>query len=335
VTRNIAVVSTSINAAPSAYEAWSSDDRVDLIVAGDRKTPLMLRDYLTDVDGIYLSPEYQSAEFAWSELLGWNKIQRRSAAIMEVLRRKQYDYVITVDDDNFPLPNVTEFIDGHLRNFAAFPEQLTFISSKSPFLNTGALCSPMFHQRGVPYGVATTPIIVRANEGCRVVVAQAQVLGDPDCDAIERMAHAPDVKAVRTNAVIRPGVYAAFNTQATMWDIKWAPLMVCLPGIGRFDDIFASFLFHRIAREHNVGLFVGEPVVRQDRNEHNLVNDLRAELWGMHHTFDFITALQNAHISASMPLWHAWDELVYATGDILPRDTTAFAKAWVADWKTL
>jgi hypothetical protein len=335
VPRNIAVVSTSINAMPGAYEAWSSDDRVDLIVAGDRKTPLELREYLTDIDAVYLSPQYQSAEFTWSELLGWNKIQRRSAAIMEVLRRKQYDYVITVDDDNWPVPNVTEFINGHLRNFAAFPEQVTCLASKSPFLNTGALCSPMFHQRGVPYGVNTTPIIVRAHERTRVVVAQAQVLGDPDCDAIERMCYAPDVKAVRSNAIIRPGTYAAFNTQATMWSIEWAPLMVCLPGIGRYDDIFAAYLFHRISREHNVALFVGEPVVRQMRNEHDLIADLRQELWGMHFTFDFVGALQNAHISASMPLWHAWDELIYAAGDVLPRDTLAFAKAWVQDWKTL
>lgn len=334
MTRDIAVVSTSINATPAAYEAWASDDRVDLVVAGDRKTPLELREFLTDIDAVYLSPSYQSAEFTWSELLGWNKIQRRSAAIMEVLRRRQYRYVITVDDDNFPLPNVTEFINGHLRNFAATPEQLTCISSKSFFLNTGALCSPPFHQRGVPYGVPTQPIIVR-HPVTKIVVAQAQVLGDPDCDAIERICHAPDVKAVRTNAVVRPGVYAAFNTQATMWDIEWAPLMVCLPDIGRYDDIFASFLFHRMARAYNVALFVGEPVVRQDRNQHDLAADLRAELWGMNSTFDFVNALNGAHITSDMPLWHAWDELVYAAGDVLPRDTTAFAKAWVADWKKL
>ena len=332
--RNIAVVSTSINETPAAYEAWASDDRVDLIVAGDRKTPFTLRDFLTDIDAVYLSPEYQSAEFAWSELLGWNKIQRRSTAIMEVLRRRQYDYVITVDDDNFPLPDVTGFIDGHLTNFAAYPEQQTCISSKSQFVNTGALCTPQFHQRGVPYGVNTQPIIVY-NTGAPVVVAQAQVLGDPDCDAVERMVNAPNVRAIRSNAVVRPGAYAAFNTQATMWRIDWAPLMVCLPGIGRYDDIFASYLFHRMARQYQVALFVGEPVVRQDRNEHDLVADLRAELWGMHNVFDFVNALNNAYISNDMPLWHAWDELVYAAGDVLPRDTVAFAKAWVADWKTL
>lgn len=334
MTRNIAVVSTSINATPPAYEAWANDPRVDLVVAGDMKTPPKLKDFLTDIDAVYLSPTYQTATFTWSELLGWNRIQRRSTAIMEVLRRKQYDYVITVDDDNFPLPNATEFINGHLRNFTAFPDQVTCVSSKSPFLNTGALCHPQFHQRGVPYGINTQPIIVR-NSAAKVVVAQAQVLGDPDCDAIDRMCNAPNVTAVRTNAIVRPGIYAAFNTQATMWAIEWAPLMVCLPGIGRYDDIFASYLFHRMAAQYHVALFVGEPVVRQIRNEHDLVNDLRAELWGMSSTFDFVNALNSAHISRDMPLWHAWDELIYAAGDVLPRDTTTFAKAWVADWKTL
>lgn len=331
----IAVVSTSINARPEAYAQWAADPRVDLIVAGDYKTPPELHGYLDELGAVYLTPDDQSQRFpTWSHLIGWNNIQRRSTAIMSALQMGTYDYLITVDDDNHPHGGVTKFIDGFLDVFG--PNRLhTVMTSTSGYLNTGALCQPQFHQRGVPYGLNTSPWIVRTGATCEVVVAQAQVLGDPDCDAIERMCNAPYVTAVRSNAVVRSGVYAAFNTQATMWRADWAPVMACLPKIGRYDDIFASYIFARLSAAYRVSLFVGEPCVTQVRNDHDLVKDLRAELWGMERVFEFCGALNNAHVSKDMPLWQAYDELIYATAGILPRDTVSFAKAWVQDWRNL
>jgi hypothetical protein len=171
-------------------------------------------------------------------------------------------------------------------------------------------------------------------EGPRVVVSQAQVIGDPDCDAVERIANAPAVTAVAIDAAITPGVYAAFNSQATMWVRDWAPLMAVMPGIGRYDDIFGSYIFHRIAREYNVAMFVGTPCVRQDRNVHNLAADLRAELWGMHTVFDFCKALDEAHISRDMPLVEAYGELITAVAHILPSEAVKFAQAWARAWRS-
>lgn len=329
---SLAIVTTSINASPIVYREWAQVGT--LIVAGDHNSPPELEHYVKDIGGTYLSVEDQH-KYPFSAAIGWRNIQRRNVAIMHAYER-QFQYVLTVDDDNYPQQSAKQFIEGHMRALEAKPT--TTFSSPTGHLNTGMFCLPEFHQRGVPYGVIThiiQPVNVDYDRAPRIAVSQAQVLGDPDCDAVERMLHAPDVKAVRMDATITPGVYAAFNSQATMWQGAWAPVMAVLPHIGRYDDIFASFLFHRLAREYYVALHVGTPVVVQRRNEHNLLKDLGAELWGMSRVFTFIDEINRAHISADMPLHVAYSELIVAAAAVLPQPTVSFAEAWIKYWKEL
>lgn len=329
---SLAIVSTSINASPIVYREWANVGA--LIVAGDHNSPESLEHYIKDIGGTYLSPTDQAA-YPFSNAIGWRNIQRRNAAIMYAYER-QFQYILTVDDDNYPQQSASEFVQGHMRALQGQPD--TMYSSPTSWLNTGMFCLPEFHQRGVPYGVIThiiQPTPVPPGRVARVVVSQAQVMGDPDCDAIERMLHRPDVKAVRADAVITPGTYAAFNSQATMWEGAWAPVMAVLPHIGRYDDIFASYIFHRLAREYFVALHVGTPCVVQNRNTHNLLEDLRAELWGMSRVFTFVDEINRAHISADMPLHIAYSELIVAAAAVLPQPTIAFAEAWIKYWKEL
>lgn len=331
----VAIVSTSINSSPDVYTEWAKCG--DLIVAGDLNAPEALRHHLEQVGGLYLSVARQSVVYeALSNTIGWKNIQRRNIAIMYAMQNG-YDFVLTVDDDNLPQPTANAFLEGHLANLGVAAQAGWYLGSTTGFLNTGELCVPAFHQRGVPYGINTRPIVVQRDYGMpiEIVVSQAQVVGDPDCDAVERMCYAPNVMAVISDGVVLPGTYAPFNSQATLWRGDWAGVMACLPHIGRFDDIFASLIFSRIARAYGVTNYVGSPVMRQERNEHDLVKDLRAEVWGMRHTFTFTSALDNAYITNDMPLWHAYDEVLFAARDVLPQPTLKFVKEWVAMWKEL
>jgi hypothetical protein len=241
--------------------------------------------------------------------------------------------VLTVDDDNTPVSS--QFVAELTEELGNQP--VTTMSSKSGFLNLGNLCIPSFHQRGTPYGVDTSMNKTSTYLAGlpTVVVAQAMVLGDPDCDAVDRIVNAPDVKAVQNRIVVTPGVMAAFNSQATLWRGDWAPVMAVMPGVGRYDDIFASFIFHRMAATYNVALYAGDPVVQQDRNPHNLNKDLAAELFGMNVVFEFVARLNAAHISADMPKWVAYGELITAVEDLLPRDTVMFTREWTSGWNEL
>lgn len=335
----VAIVTTSINPAPASYIQWAKQGT--LIVAGDQNTPDTLKDFVTSLDGHYLHPQSQDAYTPGGEYLGWRNIQRRNAATWYALVGKEYDYIVTVDDDNFPAqaPNSPQaWIHGHIMNLYAFPESV--VGNSSGFVNTGDLCLPPFHQRGVPYGVDTRPRVsrlydrkMRPGSVPHVVVSQAQVLGSPDCDAVERIANDPTISAVQTDAIIEPGVYAAFNTQATVWKASYAPLLAVMPGIGRYDDIFGSYIFQRLGREYNFTNYVGTPCVTQHRNEHNLAADLRAELFGMNVTLDFCRALDQAHISADMPLVESYGELITAVAHLLPSEAVKFAQAWARAWR--
>jgi hypothetical protein len=325
--RNVAIVSTSINAAPMAYKAWA--EMGTLIVAGDHKTPNSLHDYVVGLGGLYLGVDKQS-NCPGSNFIGWNCIQRRNAAIWEALIMG-FDVIATVDDDN--APTSAFFMTDHVKQLGNRPA--TTMGARSGFVNLGELCIPAFHQRGTPYGVDTKPYVERAypGNGPEVVVCQAMVTGDPDCDAIDRMANSPTVAAVATDAVITPGAYAAFNSQATVWRRDWAPVMAVMPGVGRYDDIFASFIFARLAKTYNVALYAGTPVVHQNRNDHDLVKDLRAELFGMNIVYEFCAALSHAHISADMPIYESYSELITAVAHLLPSDAIKFAQAWGRAWR--
>lgn len=328
---DIAIVSTSINAKPSAYSEWATAGK--LIVAGDLNTPDGLEWYVRSRDGIYIAPDVQESKYLWSKHIGWKNIQRRNAAIWEAYIMG-FQYVLTVDDDNHPAVSAHQFVAGHID--AMMHKVESTVGSATDFLNTGIFTVPQFHQRGVPYGVYANATTIRSNtieSAPNIVVSQAQVLGDPDCDAVERIANAPMIVAVNANIVITPGTYAAFNSQATMWKHAWVPVMAVLPGIGRYDDIFASYIFARLAREYNVTVHVGDPCVTQLRNEHNLAADLRAELWGMQNVFAFCAALDRAHISSDMPLWMAYSELISACEGVLPVSTMKFAHEWVRSWR--
>lgn len=348
MSKRVAIISTSVSASPRAYVDWTANGEglCDLIVAGDHNSHPNTAKFVQNLGGVYLRPEEQD-HLPWSQVIGWRTIQRRNAALFYALKAG-YDYVLTVDDDNFPVPHVSSFVDGHIMELEGHSKVATVVGSPSNYLNPGLLCTPQFHARGVPYGVITQPVIrrpdtkrvgkwgtVTVTDVPRVVVSQAQVIGDPDCDAVERMCFKPRVQAVMADAVVAPGTYAPFNSQATMWTGDWAGVAAVLPGVGRYDDIFASFIFARLAREYNTAVHFGTPVVRQDRNYHDGVSDLRQEVWGMRHTFTFCGMLDAAHISADMPLPDAYDELIIATSDVLPEQTVKFAHAWVKTWREI
>lgn len=321
-----AIVSTSINATPGAYAAWAKQGT--LIVAGDTNSPPELREYVEQLGGIYLPTDFV---FPGSEFVPFKCVQRRNAAIWYAVTH-DYDAVLTVDDDNLPAQDY--FVSALTGELGHRPRSL--LASNSLYLNLGDLCIPPFRQRGCPYGArGQKPRITTTVAPPEVVVAQAMVIGDPDCDAVERMVNKPNVTAVIARGVVQPGIFAAFNSQATAWRQDWAPAMAVLPHVGRYDDIFASFIFARLARTYNVALYAGDPVVVQERNEHNLVKDLAAEHFGMSVVFEFCEALSAAHISDRMPVWQAYGELIVAVQHILPLNTVHFATKWANAWRDL
>lgn len=172
----------------------------------------------------------------------------------------------------------------------------------------------------------------------QIGVAAMLWTGDPDIDAIERIVNAPNVARIqREDVILAPGTWAPFNTQATMFRAELAPFMFMWPHVGRYDDIWASYVTRTAMNIFNLGTFYGHPAVHQYRNEHDLLKDLDAELFGMRHNEELIDVLQTIdwsdekHSARDSAMWdHIFDNIVQRFPQLPTRTAGAF-DAWRSD----
>lgn len=307
----VALITTTINV-PRVLELYRRCDdsmlapiptqRTRFFVAGDLKTPVAASSFCADLPGTtFLSPEFQrSCNYACSELIGWNTVARRNIALLEALKWGA-DLIVTIDDDNIPLGSDyfynfrTTLLDSHGGLLVDTPRS---------WFDPGELLVPKTKHRGFPFQmkseVGFSPVI-----GAKVGVAAGLCLGDPDIDACTRIATNPTVQSVtelgRAGVVLDPRKHwTVFNTQNTAFIRELAPAMFCAPGLGRYDDIFASLVTQRVMRERGTHVHFGPPFVHQQRNQHDLVVDLRAEIDGMDHVLKLSRYLDELRFAPGM-----------------------------------
>jgi hypothetical protein len=259
-------------------------------------------------------------------------VQRRNVAVMQAYA-DGFDYIATVDDDNFP--TCDDWLEQHIDHLQQrFPANTKLLYSSDGWVDIGCLNKPECRQRGTLFGTRKhyfTDVIAAP----QVVVSTAQVLGDPDTDAVTRLTR-DDVQVERAlDAVVTTTANAAFNSQATVWQREWAPLIACIPHIGRYDDIVASFIAKHIMRQRGVSFFAGNPCVRQERNQHDFTNDLRAEVWGIDHTTAVVDALGLLPTHSSTTLSTEYQRCAGILADVLPRASTRFMREWVREWEAV
>jgi len=319
-----AIITTTINAMPnmSAWVDQMSEDDV-MIVVGDRRTPhteirvmAERENARTGRDIRYVHPDDQS-RWQSSDVIPWNCIQRRNIAILEALTYEP-EFILTIDDDNYPVNDDELAHEGdwltRVHKILTTPSRGEFTWTNTGYFNPGELCDPPVVHRGFPPAQRHINHVQHSghdiHSGPRHIgVFAALWLGDPDVDAVERIANAPVVERVLwDNVTLLRGTIAPFNSQATAYRTALAPALMCLPGVGRMDDIWASYVAGEIMEHVGLWLQYGHPVVRQDRNEHDLVRDLELELIGYRYTDDLLDHLT----LAPLPRTSRVDELVSA-----------------------
>lgn len=330
-----ALVTTTINV-PTVLHKYraSMDDGDVVIVVGDKSSPhheiVALLDSLPG-QNLYLHPNEQSL-WRVSELIGWRCIQRRNIGFLVALELGA-DTVTTIDDDNIPDVCYFNDLDLMLR-----PMRRAVAKTASGWYNPAQHCEPSVVHRGFPYSqrhVAVEPVWRRETVNPGVVAGLW--LGDPDIDAAERMVNAPDVTKISARGqlgfALAPGTWAPFNTQNTTIVRDLVPALYCWPHVGRFDDIWASYLTRAVMDRTGYHALYGRPVVRQERNPHNLVRDLEAEIFGYRYTDDVCQALRELGDEPStdpvaLTLWY-FDQLKGL--GFLPVKTCESFVAWCED----
>jgi hypothetical protein len=161
-------------------------------------------------------------------------------------------------------------------------------------------------------------------------------LGDPDVDAMTRIHEGPvvtDVSLLAQKAVAaQPGTYTPFNSQNTAFLAELAPLMAVHVGVGRYDDIWASYIAERIMHDTGHVVTYGAPFVWQERNAQNLFRNLKDEVMGMEQTDLFVKILDDAPLEGEGVLERLRSLYQWLSKfDEIPEVVSEFGLAWCSD----
>jgi hypothetical protein len=275
------IVTTTINAPTEALRRYAAMEAWDLLVVADKRTPV---DRYADLNCHVMTCEEQS-DIApeLSELVGWSCIQRRNFGFIKAYADGA-DVVATVDDDNIPY----EFWSDDL----VVGQELTV----DQYTAGGDVADPLsvtsvrnLWHRGFPIQRLSrkNEISYLGRQSVRVDVQAALWDGDPDIDAICRMMHRPNVKIEIAGPFAFTDRYVPFNSQNTALSREMLPYYMCLPGIGRMDDIWGAYLLQQHKKPNIV---FTRASVFQARNEHDLSVDFGHEVVGYTKTDSFLKA---------------------------------------------
>jgi Reversibly glycosylated polypeptide len=333
----IALVTTTIYVPRVLAHYRELDPEVEIFVAGDRKTPHdEVRSFIASLGNAhYYSDEDQDAlGFACSPIIGWNRIMRRNIALLEAIKSGA-EIIVSIDDDNIPL--AAGYFDD-FRRILGRPYDGICVETERGWFNAGELLDPLVYHRGFPYAHRHVDLGIRmhAVTSARIGVAAGLWVGDPDIDAMERLTNRPIVRRPTTvgelGVAVATGCLAPFNTQNTAFVRELAPLLMVLIAVGRYDDIWASYIAQRVMSEHGYLLHFGPPIVWQDRNPHNLWQNLKDEIYGMETGTRFAEDLADVTISgmAVIDALRTIHEHV-ARWEYVPDDVARLGLAWCDD----
>lgn len=281
---NKVICTTTINPPTEALIKFAKMEGWQLVIAGDKKSPRGAYDREEFNTTEYLSPwSQEQMDQKLSDLIGWNCIQRRNFAFLFACKELKADVIATVDDDNIPNEDwgkdlfVGKDVDCD-----------TYNCDQEAFDPLSITCHNYLWHRGFPLELVKGSEFgtVYAGRSIRKCDVQADLWdGEADVDAICRLTRdSSDCKFIPFSHPYTSNKPSPFNSQNTFLTREVMPHYFMFPGVGRMDDIFASY--HVQAQGFRV--MYGRPTVTQKRNEHDTMTDLKNEIYGMEHSLAIV-----------------------------------------------
>ena len=340
------LITTTVNNPVVLRQYRASDPDVLFIVAGDVSTPHEQVKALCRELGnaVYLDPQEQDRlGYKCGDVIGYRSIQRRNIALLEAIRSGA-DVVLSIDDDNAP---AHQWYFQGLRKSLAGPLGERD-NGRGGWFNLGDRAFPAFQYRGFPFSLrpssafADEPELIEAGT-LPVGVVNGLIYGDPDINAIDRyldggprvtsyyLGERKDYPASLDGVYINPRTtWTPVNSQNTAYVRELAPLAFVLPAVGRYDDIWASFMALRVMEATDYHVLFGEPSVVQERNPHNWLVDLEREIYGMRHTEAFCESLKAIPVDPAKSVLDNLDAVRQGVTH-LPIQARLFMDAWLED----
>jgi len=312
MTNNI-IVTTTINEPTEAIKAYDNMPGWHLIVTGDVKTP---EDFELE-NGTFISDEEQRKK--WPELyflIGPNCIQRGRLMAYLAAAEQGAEMVATVDDDNIPMPwwDTNNIGLAYSNVYITHNTRLTAFDIMSI---RGKRSKHVWH-RGFPpkqkkpmMECCVNTMNHRFMDNC-ICLQQNLWSGTPDVDALckynAQIYHKSidnyfkgDAELYENNMTYYAhDLFLPINTQNTFIKASHLIDFPAWPFIGRNDDIWGGYWFQAM---HGFGSAVYGPVtVRHDRHETDLLEDMKAEMYGYRNTELFLQHLKDKRYGKALEL---------------------------------
>ena len=206
-------------------------------------------------------------------------MQRRNFALLYAHDMKA-DVVAVVDDDNIPYEHWGNdlLVDRNV-------EVNRYAVDVPAFDPVGATNYKNLWHRGSPLELIAKRDYTNSQWTHMTPDVQADFWnGDPDIDAICRMEHAPECAFQSRYFPIAGSAMSPFNSQNIFLSGKILKDYFLFPGIGRMDDIWASYY----VQDKGAKVVYGKPSVYQQRNPHDPIKDMRDEYLGYEHNLEVV-----------------------------------------------
>ena len=317
IKKTFSLITTTINY-PKLIDDYVKDAKnhnkllKEIIIVGDIKTPANVNYFSKQIEKkykihcSYLSPKDQITFLkkypSIKNYIPWNCIQRRNVGLLKFYENNS-DIAVVIDDDNFI--QKSNYFKSH--EHVGSVVKIRIIDSKTNFWNPCEMLEDTkkikFYHRGHPLSKRW---LSREEEkkisqiDGKVVVNAGLWFGDPDVDALTRLFYPIEVKKVskffkdKTSPSLSN--YSPFNSQNTAIQRDLIPAYFLFPYIGRYDDIWASYIIKKIANARNEFITYGHPIVFQNRNPHDYLKDFELEKFGLRFNDCFLEILSEIKI---------------------------------------
>lgn len=298
MTQTKVIVTTTINEPTEAllkFADKTNEDDWSMIIIGDLKTPeesyrILEKEYpnvafMGIMDQIVKYPKLSHA-------IGYNCIQRRNIGFIEA-HRMGADIVATIDDDNIPYDEWGQnlmvgqkvTVDKYTVQNIPFGDPVY-----TAFVASGETPNPNLWHRGFPIQYLKKRNSRLDGKAEVVPLIQADLWdGELDVDAMCRMITTTEHHWYDFDPfVFANNVFVPFNSQNTFIHRTVLPYYMCIPHIGRMDDIWGAYFLQGLPGR-GIGsnrIVFGKPTVEQKRNEHDITRDFMMEYQGYTNTKD-------------------------------------------------
>ncbi len=319
------IVITSIHNPTEAVKSFSKKKDYQLVVVGDKKTPV---NWSCD-NTVYLSVEKQNEVGSYlNKVLPYNHYCRKMMGYLYSIANGA-EFIVDTDDDNIPYDDW---------KFPDYKGSYSTINEEKGFINIYQLYTEKkIWPRGLPVYLINKNFNLEKEldrKNCKVGIWQGLADEDPDVDAIYRLTNdKPVFFEKRGPIVLGKGTISPFNTQNTAITKELFPLMYLPTFVTfRFTDILRGLIAQPIMWLYNYQLGFTNATVIQKRNPHDYFKDFLSEIPMYEHCekiIDITNKVISINDSLHSNLYNTYDEL--HRNKIVEAKELITLEAWIKD----